>query len=716
MGVSLSPTKIGVESMVNTTTLGRQEDSSVAALTGGGYVVIWNQNPAGGDIYGQVFAADGTKLGSEFLISNAGGPNQAPVVTALGDGGFVAAWQSFQGDAFDIQGRRFAADGTALTTVFTVSETAPNSVSPDLTLLSDGSLAAAWVSQSGLDPQFISTRIFQPDGTMISGAAGSENGGAPAVTALAGGGYAVAWVGSDGAGTGIFAQIFDANGAATGAAVQVNTTILQSQEDPSIIQLTNGNLVVAYKNYTEMSAQILSPTGERVGTEFKIHPGLNFHTDPDLLALADGGFAVAYTAGGILIQRYTADGTPLGDAVKANNPFESGNFFQSSLTQLGNGDLVVSYTHDIGGFVTDVLNNLFDLPANTAPSVTSAATANFAEDGTGIAYTATATDVNTGDTLRFSLSGDDAALFDINATSGAVTFKAAPDFEMPADAGSNNVYDIMVTATDLSGGMGSQAVAITVTDVAATLTGTPAPETLTGGIGADLIQGLGRNDTLLGLAGNDTLDGGEGADSMVGGMGDDTYMVSSRADLVIEAAGEGTDLVLSAAGRFTLADHVENLTYTGPGRFTGTGNGLDNVITGGARQDVLNGGDGDDDLMGEGGDDRLNGGAGLDFMVGGAGNDVLDGGAGADQLTGGIGNDIFRFRRGEADGDVVFDFAGNGAAAGDRLQFFGYGSKAAGATFTNVGGNSWEITSADGNTTDMIFIHGSVVAKDWVFM
>ena len=56
--------------------------------------------------------------------------------------------------------------------------------------------------------------------------------------------------------------------------------------------------------------------------------------------------------------------------------------------------------------------------------------------------------------LSYSLGGTDAALFNINATTGAVTFKAAPNFEVPTDAGGNNVYDITVAASDGRHGSG----------------------------------------------------------------------------------------------------------------------------------------------------------------------------------------------------------------------------------------------------------------------
>jgi hypothetical protein len=104
---------------------------------------------------------------------------------------------------------------------------------------------------------------------------------------------------------------------------------------------------------------------------------------------------------------------------------------------------------------------------NEAPSITSGATASFAENGTGAVYTATATDPDAGTTLAYTLGGTDANLFNIDASTGVVTFKTAPDFEAPADAGANNVYDISVTATDNGTGSLSdtKAVAITVTNV-----------------------------------------------------------------------------------------------------------------------------------------------------------------------------------------------------------------------------------------------------------
>jgi VCBS repeat-containing protein len=102
---------------------------------------------------------------------------------------------------------------------------------------------------------------------------------------------------------------------------------------------------------------------------------------------------------------------------------------------------------------------------NEAPSVTSAGTASFAENGTGTAYQAVGSDADAGTTLSWTLGGTDAALFDINAATGAVTFRAAPDFEVRSDSGANNVYDITVTASDGMLSSTAHVVSITVTNV-----------------------------------------------------------------------------------------------------------------------------------------------------------------------------------------------------------------------------------------------------------
>lgn len=100
--------------------------------------------------------------------------------------------------------------------------------------------------------------------------------------------------------------------------------------------------------------------------------------------------------------------------------------------------------------------------ANRPPAFTSAATATVPENSTGAVYTAMATDPD-GNPLTFAIAGGpDAARFSMTA-GGALSFVEPPNFEAPADAGRNNVYDVRISVSD---GQATTTIdlAITVTD------------------------------------------------------------------------------------------------------------------------------------------------------------------------------------------------------------------------------------------------------------
>ncbi|MBW8190643.1 cadherin-like domain-containing protein [Neiella marina] len=60
-----------------------------------------------------------------------------------------------------------------------------------------------------------------------------------------------------------------------------------------------------------------------------------------------------------------------------------------------------------------------------------------------------ASDVDESDSLEFSLvAGGDSDLFAVDLTSGVISFKNAPDYEVPADANADNVYEFNVSVSD----------------------------------------------------------------------------------------------------------------------------------------------------------------------------------------------------------------------------------------------------------------------------
>uniref|UniRef100_UPI0004A7607E calcium-binding protein n=1 Tax=Sphingomonas sp. UNC305MFCol5.2 TaxID=1449076 RepID=UPI0004A7607E len=136
-------------------------------------------------------------------------------------------------------------------------------------------------------------------------------------------------------------------------------------------------------------------------------------------------------------------------------------------------------------------------------------------------------------------------------------------------------------------------------------------ENVQGSAWGDYLVGNGGTNALYGGGGNDLLAGGAGADLLDGGAGNDT------------------------------------IDYTG--NFGGV------AISLRAGQGSWNAAEGDSFV-------------GIENVKGTSFNDILEGDANANILTGGGGEDLFVFGTGFGV-DTISDFAGNGAASGDRIQF-----------------------------------------------
>ena len=110
-------------------------------------------------------------------------------------------------------------------------------------------------------------------------------------------------------------------------------------------------------------------------------------------------------------------------------------------------------------------------PANNAPEfpTTEDGARSVAENtaaGENIGAPVAATDDDAGDTLMYTLRGTDMASFEIDAATGQLMTKVALDYEVPADADTDNAYEVAVTASDGNAADDATiAVTITVTDM-----------------------------------------------------------------------------------------------------------------------------------------------------------------------------------------------------------------------------------------------------------
>ena len=134
------------------------------------------------------------------------------------------------------------------------------------------------------------------------------------------------------------------------------------------------------------------------------------------------------------------------------------------------------------------------------PVVSGNAAVDYAENGAGMVATYAATDPENGD-IAWSLSGDDADDFEISGA-GMLTFMSPPDFESPTDANADNMYSVMVVASDGTND-GAMGVTVTVTDVDENVAPEFAEDTTTREVEENTPQGRNIGGPLAAMAGDD---------------------------------------------------------------------------------------------------------------------------------------------------------------------------------------------------------------------
>ncbi|MBL8659323.1 MAG: hypothetical protein JNM75_06165 [Rhodospirillales bacterium] len=191
--------------------------------------------------------------------------------------------------------------------------------------------------------------------------------------------------------------------------------------------------------------------------------------------------------------------------------------------------------------------------------------------------------------------------------------------------------------------------------------------TATKGFGND------QDNVIIGNQAINTIDGHGGDDTIYGSV---EYLEWLYADNDADTihGGAGNDLIYGAGGKETDTWDTNDTLYGDDGNDRIFGQFGDDVLYGGTGNDTLAGQAGNDTLWGGAGNDVLYGGTGNDTLYGEAGVDALTGRQGADTLSGGGGTDRFVYedladsKPGAANHDTILDFAGVGAAVGDRID------------------------------------------------
>ncbi len=641
-------TAAGDDFIVNSTTNSDQSDPSVAALADGRFVATWRSyDPGDGSqncLRARIHNADGTASGDDFILnSTAYGVQERPSITALPDGRFVAAWESFDpgdGSGSCLRARILNADGTAAGGDFIVNTTATgNQARPSITALTDGRFFVSWASEDAGDGSLgcVRGRVYNANGTAAGGdfiinSVTSGNQITPSVAAMPDGRYAVVWAsldGGDGSGYCIRGRLFNANGTPAGNDFIANTTAAGDQMSPNISVLTDGRFVVAWHSSDPgdgsgscIRARLYNADGSAAEGDFIVNTTTtNNQFSPSVTALSDGRFVVSWKS------LDSGDGS--GTCIRAQT-FDPRVFIGTAGEDVWYGSNVFGDTIN-GGAGNDLL---FGLGGNDFIDGGEGFDALFGGDGNDTLYGGAGNDLLNGGAGNDILDG------------------GAGDDDMYGGAGDdtyfvNSAGDLV--AEEAGGGVD------TVWSSLANYTLTANVEVLRF-FGSGNFTGIGNglDNTIYGGAGNDYLEGGAGNDILIGGAGADTLYGGDGIDTASYAtASGGVDARLmapqynkgDAAG--DVYDSIENLT----------GSRFDDFLAGNDKANTLEGGGGNDILHGLDGDDRLFGGAGNDLLLGGAGDDWLDGGSGIDEMHGGKGDDIYIVRNAA---DEVFEYANEG--------------------------------------------------------
>jgi hypothetical protein len=407
------------EFRVNTTTLGNQENSSIARLKSGGHVIAWisEPDPTSGatappgaqGVCTQRYGVDGTALGQETCMAPDVVLLSKPAVAALDDGDYVLVWPVRQtgGENFDhnLFAQRFNANGAPVRAVQQINSTTLSSyLYPTIAAagLANGGFVVTWTAARTANTSLdIYARRFDAEGApcpygaekRVNTFADSNNLATrtdPSVAGLSDGGYLVTWVGTGQSGFGsiaIYAQRYGANNSPVGPETSLTPDTsgdLLSVGFPAVSGLAGGGYAVTYyvsrrgtipvievqsfrADGTALAAPgtvnpLVSPLPTCTNRQGGVGPCPRPVASPAVAALDDGGFVVAWNeaigpaATDSYARRYGADGTPAGA------PGRVATGYKPAVSGISLGGFLLSQ-HRFAGSGDDIFARYFDAQA-----------------------------------------------------------------------------------------------------------------------------------------------------------------------------------------------------------------------------------------------------------------------------------------------------------------------------------------------------------------
>ena len=333
------------EFLVNDNTSGNQELPDVIALSTGDYVIAYQDSEGDSGSYGirlRWLPGDGSLASPSVLANTFQNASQTePSIARLTNGSFVVVWQSSGQDGWmsGIYGQRYTSLGVKAGAEFQCnSYTDYAQENPTVSGLPSGGFTVLWES-SGQDGsgKGIYAKDFDAEGSAVSpehriNSYTIADQGMPAVTGLASGGHLATWgsFSQDNDGWGIFAQMFDETGQPAGLEFQANTTTYSYQSYPQATTLGTGGFVIVWQSQAQ-DGEGLGVVGQRfgamgpTGSEFLLNQTTAMdQRNVDIAHRPGGGFVAVWesdsvdTEFDIVARLYDATGTPEGNEMVVN--------------------------------------------------------------------------------------------------------------------------------------------------------------------------------------------------------------------------------------------------------------------------------------------------------------------------------------------------------------------------------------------------------------
>jgi hypothetical protein len=144
-------TVLGAEFRVNTTVANNQSAPDLAMDSAGNFVIAWQGRDAqDAGIFAQRYDLTGTPVGGEFQVNTtAAGSQTQPSVSTNDSGEFVVAWQSADGNGQGVFAQAYAADGTRLGSEFRANATTNgDQVAPSVAMGANGRSIVVWTGDA----------------------------------------------------------------------------------------------------------------------------------------------------------------------------------------------------------------------------------------------------------------------------------------------------------------------------------------------------------------------------------------------------------------------------------------------------------------------------------------------------------------------------------------------------------------------------------------